>query len=375
MSKPINPEMPLNGLSALSGLLSSRGYLRPLVLLSGSLNDLPIKEELLSPLSEGGRRYEILILRDGEGMSEAIRAKNAYYSRNCDCLIAIGGFEAMGIGKLAKALIASPKESPYAYEGHLRPMRKGPFLALLPTCPLGGYEYSGIALLKTPRGRAFYHSPKIMGDAVIYEPRLSFFHGEEKKDGLALALAVSLEGSLSYMPYPLKKDCLNALGICFRNAKSCLYEKNDFAALGEMAKAARLNGRYMGHGGGLALAIAGIAYVEEGPSLTETLMRVFPAILEHLVRKKPRKVARLYDSVDLMGEEEKDKAKAFVEAAKLLMASFAEGLPEASLDDNAIRNIAKRAVLAQAHVLPCAPLKKEEAEAILRAAFPKRDGK
>ncbi len=357
--------------------LSSRGYVRPLFVLSRSVERSKAASPLLEGLREKGIEPTLYVLPGGEPGFDTANACYLEMKRaNCDAIVAIGGGSAMDVAKSAGVIFAYKGRDVSSFRGLLKVHRKLPFTAFVPTTAGSGSEITPVAILSLPHGegKVAIMSPRLTPSLAVLDPvYLKSLPERAAVYGLLDALTHSLESFLN-RPKDSKvaRDAIASTRTILEKGRLFAQNRGDPSIGLEMLKASYLAGRafargYVGYSHALSHAIGGRYHLPHG-YLNAVLL---PYVLRAYGKKAYPALARLEEAVGGSTGTLEEKAEAFLSRALALERDLGieERLSLPSFGEEAAASLAHEAAK-EANPLYHVPkiLNEEELALILLAA-------
>lgn len=358
--------------------LSSRGYVRPLFVLSSSVHRSKADAPLLDALKEKGIEPTLYVLPSGEPGFDTANACYLEMKRaNCDAIVAIGGGSAMDVAKSAGVLFAYKGKDIASFRGLLKVHRKLPFMAFVPTTAGTGSEITPVAVLSLPHGegKVSIMSPRLTPSLAVLDPvYLKSLPEGPAVYGLLDALTHALESFLNRpKDSQVARDAIAATRTILEKGRLFAQNRDDLSLDLEMLKASYLAGRafargYVGYSHALSHAIGGRYHLPHG-YLNAVLL---PYVLRSYGSKAYPALARLEEAIGGSSDLSlPQKAEAFLSRVASLERDLRidPKLPLPSFGEEAASSLAHEAAK-EANPLYHVPkiLSEEELALILKAA-------
>lgn len=276
-------------------------------------------------------------------------AVNLYKKENCEVIVAIGGGSVMDCSKALGARIARPNKTLQQMQGLLKVLKKIPDLYAVPTTAGTGSEATAGAVITD--GKSHYKFtildlclvPKYaVLDAELTCPLPPHITAHTGMD----ALTHAVEAYTNCFCSPLaKKMSLDAIKLIYENIEIVYRDGNNKKARENMLLASyyagvAINNNFIGYVHAIAHGIGGLYGVTHGKANAIIL----PYVLEGFGTKAHKKLADLADLVGIKGNDNAEKAKAYVQS--ILELNHKLGIEETivELRKEDISELAKRAV-------------------------------
>lgn len=358
--------------------LSSRGYVRPLFVLSDSVHHSGADAPLLDGLKEKGIEPTLYVLPSGEPGFDTANACYLEMKRaNCDAIVAIGGGSAMDVAKSAGVIFAYKGKDIASFRGLLKVHRKLPFMAFVPTTAGTGSEITPVAVLSLPHGegKVAIMSPRLTPSLAVLDPvYLKSLPERPAVYGILDALTHALESFLNRpKDSQVARDAIAATRTILEKGRLFAQNRNDLSLNLEMLKASYLAGRafargYVGYSHALSHAIGGRYHLPHG-YLNAVLL---PYVLRAYGSKAYPALARLEEAIGGSNDlSMAKKAEAFIARVNSLERDLHidQKLPLPSFGEEAASSLAHEAAK-EANPLYHVPkiLSEEELALILKSA-------
>ena len=255
-----------------------------------------------------------------------------YKDNNCDCIVALGGGSSMDCAKGIAARVACPKKTVPQMKGLIKILLSGrgkkmPPLVAIPTTSGTGSEATVAAVISNPEKKEKYplNDPYLIPKYVVMDPELTIGLPKPVTSTTGVdALTHAVEGFIgSENTKQTKKDSIEAVQLIHKYLKRAYDEGTDLEARNQMQQAAFLAGRaftrsYVGYVHAVAHSLGGMYGVPHG--LANAV--ILPYVLDAYGKSAYKKLAKLADCIDIKGENDEEKAKAFIQWIRDLNASM-----------------------------------------------------
>ena len=302
----------------LPAFVKSRGVNKVLVVTDGMLSRLGLLNPMLEACKAAGLDF---VLFDGAEANPSIEnieaARKLYADNGCDGIIAFGGGSSMDCAKAAGARIAKPWQSVSQMGGTLRVPKRIPPLFAVPTTAGTGSETT-IAAVVTDR--AAHHKYAIQDLCLI--PRYAVLDPEltlglpphiTSTTGMD-ALTHAVEAYTNILA-PASTDRLaeKAVRLIFDNLEKVYRDGSDMTARQNMLKASFYGGAAftracVGNVHAIAHTLGGLYGTPHG--LANAV--ILPYVMEDFGPAVYKKLARLAELVGIQGQDDEEKARAFI---------------------------------------------------------------
>ena len=255
-----------------------------------------------------------------------------YNEKGCDCIVALGGGSSMDCAKGIAARVACPKKTIPQLKGLIKIMlagkgKKMPPLVAIPTTSGTGSEATLAAVISNPEKKEKYplEDPYLIPRYVVMDPELTIGLPKPVTSTTGVdALTHAVEGYIgSENTKQTKKDSIEAIQLINKYLKRAYDNGTDLEARNQMQQAAFLAGRaftrsYVGYVHAVAHSLGGMYGVPHG--LANAV--ILPYVLDAYGKSAYKKLAQLADCIDIKGENDEEKAKAFIQWIRDLNASM-----------------------------------------------------
>ncbi|MBO4694725.1 MAG: iron-containing alcohol dehydrogenase [Clostridia bacterium] len=255
-----------------------------------------------------------------------------YKDNECDCIVALGGGSSMDCAKGIAARVACPKKSVPQMKGLIKILLSGrgkkmPPLVAIPTTSGTGSEATVAAVISNPEKKEKYpiNDPYLIPRYVVMDPELTIGLPKPVTSTTGVdALTHAVEGYIgSENTKQTKKDSIEAVQLIHKYLKKAYDNGADLEARNQMQQAAFLAGRaftrsYVGYVHAIAHSLGGFYGVPHG--LANAV--ILPYVLDAYGKSAYKKLAQLADCIDIKGESDEEKAKAFIQWIRDLNASM-----------------------------------------------------
>lgn len=255
-----------------------------------------------------------------------------YNENECDCIVALGGGSSMDCAKGIAARVACPKKSVPQMKGLIKIMlagkgKKMPPLVAIPTTSGTGSEATLAAVISNPEKKEKYpiNDPYLIPRYVVMDPELTIGLPKPVTSTTGVdALTHAVEAYIgSENTKQTKKDAIEAVQLINKYLKKAYDNGEDLEARNQMQQAAYLAGRaftraYVGYVHAVAHTLGGFYGVPHG--LANAV--ILPYVLDAYGKSAYKKLAQLADCIEIKGENDEEKAKAFIQWIRDLNASM-----------------------------------------------------
>ena len=255
-----------------------------------------------------------------------------YKDNECDCIVALGGGSSMDCAKGIAARVACPKKSVPQMKGLIKILlagkgKKMPPLVAIPTTSGTGSEATLAAVISNPEKKEKYpiNDPYLIPRYVVMDPELTIGLPKPVTSTTGVdALTHAVEAYIgSENTKQTKKDAIEAVQLINKYLKKAYDNGEDLEARNQMQQAAYLAGRaftraYVGYVHAVAHTLGGVYGVPHG--LANAV--ILPYVLDAYGKSAYKKLAQLADCIDIKGENDEEKAKAFIQWIRDLNASM-----------------------------------------------------
>ncbi len=299
-------------------LLKQSSSKRPLII-TGPHIRVSLVPALLEIFNQTGIPYEIFSEVEGNpSIKTCEKIRDAYISKNCDSIIAIGGGSPMDAAKAAAARIVRPKRSIKQLSGLLKVRKKIPTFIAVPTTAGTGSETT-IAAVITDQDT--HHKAGIMDLCLV--PKYAILDSEltvalppqtTAATGMdALTHAIEAYICWTYNTKESLRDAEEAVVAIFKYLEKAYSDGSDITARGEMLIASFKAGFAFTRAGvgnvhAIAHTLGGIYNTPHG--LANAV--ILPIVLEDYGKAVYPKLARLAELSDLPGNSAKEKSERFI---------------------------------------------------------------
>ena len=255
-----------------------------------------------------------------------------YKDNECDCIVALGGGSSMDCAKGIAARVACPKKSVPQMKGLIKILlagkgKKMPPLVAIPTTSGTGSEATLAAVISNPEKKEKYpiNDPYLIPRYVVMDPELTIGLPKPVTSTTGVdALTHAVEAYIgSENTKQTKKDAIEAVQLINKYLKKAYDNGEDLEARNQMQQAAYLAGRaftraYVGYVHAVAHTLGGVYGVPHG--LANAV--ILPYVLDAYGKSAYKKLAQLADCIEIKGENDEEKAKAFIQWIRDLNASM-----------------------------------------------------
>lgn len=368
----------LEGVHAVTPLLTERKIRRVLLVTGGNLRHLGITAPLERMLAEAGIHcavYDKTVVNPT--VENAEEARKIYQAEKCEAIIAFGGGSPMDCAKAAGARIARPNRSLLQMKGLLKIRKALPLLITIPTTAGSGSETTLAAVITNAQNHHKYviNDFALIPSFAVLDPAVTAalppaIAAATGMDALTHAVEAFIGGSTTK---DTRADALKAVKLIFSNLEKACTERDERARRA-MLYASHLAGRaftksYVGYVHAVAHTLGGAYNTPHGVANAVLL----PNVLEAYGKSAEHKLAVLAAAAGLDSKDEAALAAALIDAIRRLNRRL--GLPDA-VDDLKEEDIPRLALLADAEANPLYPVPKlmdaKELEALYRTVLKKK---
>lgn len=360
----------------LCGSIADSGIRRVLIVTDAMLVEIGIVGRVTASLGASGVAWSVYPGVEPDPTTDQVEAGLAQLEREkCDAVLAVGGGSPMDAAKMIAALASNGR--PLAkLEGMLR-VRKLPLpLFAIPTTAGTGSEATVAAVVSDPVSHAkkFYLDPKLMPSMAALDPTLMTGLPPAVTAATGMdALTHAVESFVAKTATPQTEAYARiAVRLVFENLPKAYENGSDLAARRAMALAS--------YYAGIAFTRTSVGYVHAIAHNFGALYRTphglanaiaLPHVLEFSKSEARPRLAQLADVIGLAGGSQADKAEAFIDAVRDLMARVGIPATLSALRAEDIATIAERAC-AEAYMNYPVPrlMAREECETLLRRILP-----
>ena len=314
----------LGSFARVPSLLAERGVRKPLIVASRRQSQTPAFQEMLGHLA-GWSLYTGVTANPRVETVEAIAAQ--YRRSGCDGFVAVGGGSPMDAAKAAAALIARPGRTVAQLGGLLKVRCRVPPLVAVPTTAGTGSETT-IAAVVTGSDHHKYaiNDLCLIPQAAVLDPALSASLPQDvtAQTGMdALTHAVEAYIGRFYNTAETRRMAERAVAGIFRHLPEVCRDGGNLGARQAMLAAS--------YQAGFAFTRAGVGNVhaiahtlgglyDVGHGLANAVL--LPVVLEDYGPAVYRRLARLAEAAGLPGEDDAQKANAFIAAIRAMNQQF-----------------------------------------------------
>lgn len=306
----------LQGYEAIAIELAKLKKSKPLVVTDEGIHRLGLEKPLLESLE--GMDCPAALFHEVQAnptLSMVERGFAFYQEQGCDCLIALGGGSAIDCAKAIAIKIAYPNKSLNKFKGILHIHRKLVPLFAIPTTAGTGSETTLAAVVVDEKTREKYQidDPKLIPAYAVFEPSLLVglppsIIATTGMDAFTHAIEAFIGGSNTK---GTKRAAQLAMKLIHDHLLSFYGGENKIEHAKRMQEAAFLAGvaftrAYVGYVHALAHALGGAYNVPHGYANAVLL----PYVLEAYGRKASKRLAKLYDGLQLGPASLPDETKA-----------------------------------------------------------------
>lgn len=304
-------------------LIKRKGIVRVLIVTDEVLPKIGLLDSLFAACDEAELNY---LLYDEAIVNPSIecieKAYNMYRENSCQAFIAFGGGSAMDCAKAAAARVARPRKSISQLGGTLKVHSfKVPLLFAVPTTAGTGSEATLAAVVTDYSTHHKYaiQDPSLLPRYAVLDPELTVGLPPQTTATTGLdALTHAVEAYTNKLaPKYAQRLSEKATKLIFENLEKAYQNGNDIEARSNMQLAALYGGRAfsrasVGYVHAIAHTLGGLYGTPHG--LANAV--ILPYVMEDFGDAVYKKLARLADVVGIEGEDEVEKARAFIAAIK-----------------------------------------------------------
>jgi len=318
------PEI-LDGVPEMAKKIHDLGLKKPLLVTDEGIYSLRLYTSTVEALREEGIEcalYHGVVANPTFGCVE--EGKKVYDGEGCDCLIALGGGSSMDAAKALAIKIAYPSRGLERFKGLLHVHRKLVPLFAIPTTAGTGSEATVAAVVvnEATKDKFQIDDPKLIPPYAVFDPYLLRDLPQKIKSTTGMdALTHAVEAYIGKSnTKKTKARAIEAMRL-IRDHLVPFYETGDIEHAKEMQRAAYYAGvaftrAYVGYVHALAHSLGGEYGVPHG--LANAIL--LPVVLESYGRSAEKKLASIYDELELGDPSlsREAKAKAFISFVRSL---------------------------------------------------------
>jgi len=250
-----------------------------------------------------------------------------YHNNGCQGFIAVGGGSPMDCAKGVACRVARPNKQIPQMKGLLKVMKKLPPFLAVPTTSGTGSEATIVAVVSNAKTHEKYaiNDPVLIPKYAVLDPKLTvglpnFITSTTGMDALTHAVEAYIGNSNTKKT---KEMSIKAIKLIFTNLKKAYDDGKNLEARRNMQLAAYYAGiaftrAYVGYVHAIAHNLGGMYGAPHGDANSIIL----PYILDYFGKSAYKKLAELADEVGIKGDNDEEKAKAFIQAIRDLNASM-----------------------------------------------------
>ena len=248
-------------------------------------------------------------------------ALKEYKANNCDCLVALGGGSSMDCAKVVGARVACPKKPIPKMKGILKVGKKLPMFIAIPTTAGTGSETTLAAVISNSETHEKYaiNDHALIPEYALLDASLTLglpphITSTTGMDALTHAVEAYIGKSNTKQT---KEMAEKAVKLIFDNLVTAYQDGSNFEARENMLKGSFYAGAaftraYVGYVHAMAHTLGGFYHTPHG--LANSV--ILPHVLDFFGESIYKKLAKLADIVGIKGENDEQKAKAFIQAIK-----------------------------------------------------------
>ncbi|MBR5596733.1 MAG: iron-containing alcohol dehydrogenase [Lachnospiraceae bacterium] len=276
-------------------------------------------------------------------------AVSLYKKERCEVIVAIGGGSVIDCSKALGARIARPQKTLQQMQGLLKVLKPIPDLYAVPTTAGTGSEATAGAVIT--EGKSHYKFTILdlclVPKYAVLDAQLTYALPAQITAYTGMdALTHAIEAYTNHFCFPLaKKKSLDAVKLIYENLEAAYSDGNNKEARENMLLASyyagvAINNNFIGYVHAIAHGIGGLYGVTHGKANAIIL----PFVLKAYGKSIERKLSVLADLVGIRGNDEKEKAEAFIDSIIKLNEKLGIGNRLDDLQKKDFEELANRAV-------------------------------
>lgn len=344
------PELISGGIDALPAFMASKGIKNTILITDKGISSLGLTDGLVKGLKEADINCVFFDETVTNPTIDNIEAALKLYNENhCQAIIAFGGGSSMDCSKGVGARVARPNKPVQKMKGVLKILKATPPIFAIPTTSGTGSEATLAAVISNSQTHEKYpiNDPNLIPKYAVLDPEITVKLPQHITSTTGMdALTHAVEAYIGSSNTKETKDmAIKATKIIFKYLKRAYDNGADLEAREQMQLAAYYAGiaftrAYVGYVHSVAHSLGGMYGVPHG--LANAV--ILPYFLDEYGSKAWKKLAELAEAVNITGNSDEEKAKAFIQAIKDLNASM--NIPskiEGKIKEEDIPLLAKRA--------------------------------
>lgn len=304
----------------ISSLIKNNGGKKPLIVTDKPAMERGTLKPLVDNLEKQGVDFEIfddVLPNPTIDMIES--GLDLFKSKNCDCLVAIGGGSVIDCAKVIGARWVRPNKPVSKMRGLLKIRKKLPMFIAVPTTAGTGSEVTLAAVITDSETHEKYpiNDFSLIPHYAVLDPLLTvglppFLTATTGMDALTHAVEAFIGNSNTKHT---KQEAVDAVKLIFKYLKRAYDNGGDIEARQQMQLAAHYAGlaftrAYVGYIHALAHALGGMYGVPHGYANTVLM----PHVLRRYGKSAHKKLALLADAIGITGNTDEEKANKFIDA-------------------------------------------------------------
>ncbi len=322
------PELIPGGIDALPAFMASKGIKNTILITDKGISSLGLTDGLVKGLKEADINCVFFDETVANPTIDNIEAALKLYNENhCQAIIAFGGGSAMDCSKGVGARVARPNKPVQKMKGVLKILKATPPIFAIPTTSGTGSEATLAAVISNSQTHEKYpiNDPNLIPKYAVLDPSITLKLPQHITSTTGMdALTHAVEAYIGSSNTKETKDmAIKATKIIFKYLKRAYDNGADLEAREQMQLAAYYAGiaftrAYVGYVHSVAHSLGGMYGVPHG--LANAV--ILPYFLDEYGSKAWKKLAELAEAVNITGNSDEEKAKAFIQAVKDLNASM-----------------------------------------------------
>ena len=249
------------------------------------------------------------------------KALQIYKDEKCECIVALGGGSSMDCAKAVGARATNPKKSIAQMKGILKVKHKLPMLIAIPTTAGTGSETTLAAVISNAETHEKYsiNDHALIPEYAVLDASLTLGLPKHITSTTGMdALTHAIEAYIGKSNTKQTKEMAEkAVKLIFDNILTAYENGSDFTARenmlnGSFYEGAAFTRAYVGYVHAMAHTLGGFYHTPHG--LANSV--ILPVILDFYGSSIYKKLAKLADIVGIAGENDEQKAKAFIQKIK-----------------------------------------------------------
>ena len=322
------PELIPGGIEALPAFMTSKGINNTILITDKGIRSLGLTDGLLDGLKKANIKCVVFDDTVPNPTIDNIEAALKIYKENdCQAIIAFGGGSSIDCSKGVGARLARPKKPVQKMKGVLKILKSTPPIFAIPTTSGTGSEATLAAVISDSSTHEKYpiNDPNLIPRYAVLDPKITLklpphITSTTGMDALTHAVEAYIGSSNTK---ETKEMAIKATQIIFKYLKRAYDNGADLEAREQMQLAAYYAGiaftrAYVGYVHSVAHSLGGMYGVPHG--LANAV--ILPYFLDEYGKSAWKKLAQLAEAVNISGNSDEEKAKAFIQAVKDLNASM-----------------------------------------------------